>query len=114
MELRYYQTADGRKPFVEWLAGLTDRQARAGIQARLDVVAAGSLGDTEPVGEGVLELRVHWGPGYRVYFARVGELVVLLLCGGDKRTQDKDIENAKRYFNDFKRRTPKPQPRGRA
>ena len=114
MELRYYQTLDGRRPFVEWLAALTDREARARIQSRLDIVAAGSLGDTEPVGEGVLELRVHWGAGYRVYFARVGEVFVLLLCGGDKRTQGKDIDDAKKYFNDFKRRTSKPTGRGRA
>jgi putative addiction module killer protein len=114
MKLRYYQAADGRQPFVEWLAALADREARARIQARLDVVAAGSFGDVEPVGEGVLELRVHWGPGYRIYFARIGGVVVLLLCGGDKRTQHKDIEDAKSYFNDFKRRTAKPPARGRA
>lgn len=114
MELRYYQTADGRQPFVEWLAALTDREARARIQARLDVVAAGSFGDVEPVGEGVLELRVHWGPGYRVYFARIGDVVVLLLCGGDKRTQHKDTEDAKGHFKDFRRRTAKPPGRGRA
>lgn len=99
---------------MEWLEALTDREARARIQARLDVVAAGSFGDVEPVGEGVLELRVHWGPGYRVYFARIGGGVVLLLCGGDKRTQHKDIEDAKGHFNDFKRRTAKPPGRDRA
>lgn len=114
MELRYYQTPDGRQPFVEWLGALTDHEARARIQGRLAAVAAGSLGDTRSVGEGVLELRVRWGPGYRVYFARVGDFVVLLLCGGDKRTQDKDIDDAKRYFRDFKRRTAKPGGHGRA
>ena len=95
--------SDGRQPFVEWLAGLADRQARARIQARLAVVAAGSLGDVEPAGEGVLELRINWGPGYRVYCARVGD-VVILLDGGDKRTQHEDIKNAKTKFDDFKRR----------
>jgi len=113
MELRYYQTRDGRQPFVEWLAGLTDKEARARIQARLDVVATGSLGDVRPVGEGVLELRISWGPGYRVYFARIGQLVVLLLCGGDKRTQDEDIKTAKDHFKDFKRRTAEPNSRKR-
>jgi putative addiction module killer protein len=107
MELRYYQKASGRQPFVEWLAELADRQARARIQARLAMVAAGSFGDVEPVGEGVMELRIHYGPGYRVYFAGVGDVVVLLLCGGDKRSQHEDIKEAKRNFADFKRRQAK-------
>ena len=105
MELRTYQTRDGRQPFVEWLAGLTDKEARARIQARLAVVATGSLGDVRSVGEGILELRIRWGPGYRVYFARIGEVVVLLLCGGDKKAQDEDIKTAKSHFEDFKQRT---------
>ena len=104
MELRYYQSNAGRRPLVEWLADLKDSEARARILARLDILAAGSFGDVRPVGEGVLELRVRWGPGYRVYFARVGNLVVLLLCCGDKRDQDGDIKDAKRYYKDFKQR----------
>ena len=107
MELRHYQTRNGRQPFVEWLVGLADKEARARILARLSAVAAGSLGDARSVGGGVLELRIHWGPGYRVYFAREGPAVVLLICGGDKRTQDEDIKAAKDYLNDFKRRTAK-------
>ncbi len=107
MELRFYQTASGRQPFVDWLNGVTDGEARARILARLDIVASGSFGDARPVGEGVLELRIRWGPGYRVYFARVGHVVVLLLCGGDKRAQDEDIKDAKRYYRDFKRRARK-------
>jgi putative addiction module killer protein len=107
MELRYYQTASGRRPLVEWLEELADRQARGRIEARLATVAGGSLGDARTVGEGVMELRVDWGPGYRVYFARVGQVAVLLLCGGDKRTQDKDIKDAKDYFQDYKRRAAK-------
>jgi putative addiction module killer protein len=104
VELRYYQTRAGAQPFVEWLGGLGDRQARARIEARLVRVATGNFGDSQPVGEGVLELRIDWGPGYRVYFARVGNVVVLLLCGGDKRTQPRDIERAKEYFEDYKKR----------
>lgn len=103
--LRYYQTARGAQPFAEWLGGLADRQARARIQARLARAASGNFGDVGPVGEGVLELRVDWGPGYRVYFARVGNVMVLLLCGGDKRTQQRDIRRAKEYFEDYKART---------
>lgn len=113
LELRHYQTADGHRPFLEWLEALKDKQARRRIESRLAVVAAGSLGDTEPVGGGVLELRISWGPGYRLYFARTGDVVVLLLCGGDKRSQDEDIKDAKRYFEDFKRRTKPAAERGR-
>src|SRR2546426_12574550 len=107
MELRYYQTAAGGRPFVEWLEGLKDRQARTRIEARLARVAVGNLGDVEPVGEGVMELRIDWGPGYRVYFSRVGQTIILLLCAGDKRTQQKDIHRAKGYFEDYKARSAK-------
>lgn len=112
MELRLYQTPDGRRPLQEWLRSVRDQQAVARIEARLARVAAGNLGDCEPVGEGVLELRIDWGPGYRVYFARLGELIVLLLCGGDKRTQQKDIKRAKEYFKDYKARSASHKPRG--
>jgi putative addiction module killer protein len=112
-QLRYYQTADARQPFTEWLNGLDDRQARARIEARIARVAVGNLGDVETVGDGVLELRVDWGPGYRVYFARVGQVMVLLLCGGDKRTQPRDIERAKTYFQDYKVRSAKARPPSR-
>jgi putative addiction module killer protein len=105
VELRYYQTAHGAQPFAEWLGGLADRQARARVQARLARLAGGNFGDIEPVGKGVLELRIDWGPGYRVYFARIGNVIVLLLCGGDKRTQQRDIKRAKEYFEDYKKRT---------
>jgi len=107
LELRHYQTAAGERLFAYWLQGLKDRQARARIDARLARVAAGNLGDVGPVGEGVMELRVDWGPGYRVYFARLGQVILLLLCGGDKTTQQKDIKHAKAYFEDFKARTAK-------
>jgi putative addiction module killer protein len=105
IELRYYQTSDAQRPFVRWLENLADRQARTRIEARLARMAVGGFGDTEPVGEGVMELKVDWGPGYRVYFSRVGVVIVLLLCGGDKRTQQKDIDRAKAYLEDYKART---------
>lgn len=78
---------------------------RRELKRGLHVSPAGNFGDSEPVGEGVMELRVDWGPGYRVYLARLGQSVVLLLCGGDKRTQDKDIKRAKEYFKDYKARS---------
>ncbi len=111
VELRYYQTFSFEQPFVEWLRDLNDRQARTRIEARLARVAVGNFGDVEPVGDGVMELRMDWGPGYRVYFGRIGQVVVLLLCGGDKRTQQRDIKRAKAYFEDYKARSAK-NPRG--
>jgi len=112
VEIRFYQTASFRQPFRDWLHGLSDRQARHRIEARITRVAEGSFGDVEPVGEGVLELRIDWGPGYRVYFARVGQVIVLLLCGGDKRTQQRDIKRAKDYFQDYKARAAQGRARG--
>jgi putative addiction module killer protein len=81
--------------FDHWLRGLRDIRAQARIQARLDRLACGNPGDSKPVGEGVSEMRIDYGPGYRVYFLRRGRLVVVLLCGGDKSTQSKDIAQAK-------------------
>jgi putative addiction module killer protein len=106
-EIRHYVTADGVDLFSRWLGELADRQARARIKTRIDRVSLGNFGDVEPIGEGISELRIDWGPGYRVYFARVGKTILLLLCGGDKRTQRRDIVNAKTYLQDYKRRTEK-------
>lgn len=80
--------------FAAWFAALRDEQARARINVRIKRLALGNPGDVRPVGAGVSELRVDYGPGYRVYFAQRGEAFVLLLCGGDKRTQDRDIGQA--------------------
>lgn len=104
LEIRYYQSAEGEQPFTGWLQALQDQQAGARIRIRLDRLALGNFGDCEPVGGGVIELRIDWGPGYRVYCARLGQTIVLLLCGGDKRTQKKDIKRAKDYFEDYKAR----------
>ena len=81
--------------FDRWLVGLRDRQARARIEARIRRLSLGNPGDVKPVGEGLSEMRIDHGPGYRVYFMRRGPLVVVLLCGGDKSTQSKDIRQAK-------------------
>ena len=104
MQLLRYQREDGWEPFSEWLNGLRDKMAQARIRLRLRQVEAGNLGDCEPVGEGVLELRVHVGAGYRVYCGRHGKTVVLLLCGGDKASQVRDIEQAKQLWTEWKRR----------
>lgn len=87
--------------FAKWLADLRDAQARARIVARLRRVTLGNLGDWKTVGDGVSELRIDHGPGYRVYFAKRGQLVVLLLCGGDKSTQARDIATAKRLAKEI-------------
>lgn len=92
--MRRYQTAEGKDVVGDWLAGLDDRRARARVLVRLDRLEAGNPGDCRPVREGVHELRVDYGPGYRVYFCMVGKMVVLLLCGGDKGSQKADIERA--------------------
>ena len=80
--------------FAAWFRRLRDRQARARIQVRIDRLALGNPGDVKPIGEGVSELRIDHGPGYRIYFVRRGELLIVLLAGGDKRTQAKDIQTA--------------------
>ena len=103
-ELLAYRTREGRTPFNEWLDELDDQNIVARVLARLARVRRGNLGDCKSVGEGVSELRVDYGPGYRVYFAQKGQTLVILLCGGDKRTQEKDIQRAKQYWHDFKQR----------
>jgi len=80
--------------FADWFAGLKDRQARARIAVRIRRLSLGNPGDLKPVGHGVSEMRIDYGPGYRVYFVRQGEAVVVLLCGGDKRHQNRDIARA--------------------
>ena len=100
-EIRRYITANGKVPFAEWLDRLRDRRARLKIKLRLDRVEEGNLGDCRSVGEGVFELRIDYGPGYRVYFGQIGLRIVLLLCGGDKSTQEKDICKAKEYWADY-------------
>lgn len=82
--------------FSVWLRKLRDSQARAKIAARVRRLAFGNPGDVQPVGEGISELRIHHGPGYRVYYMHRGAILIILLCGGDKSTQSKDIETAKR------------------
>ncbi len=104
-EVRRYRTAVGDEPVTEWLSALNDAQARARINARIARLAAGNFGDCKPLREGVWELRIDWGPGYRVYYTRIGRFVVLLLSGGDKRRQSSDIRRAIEFLDDFKRRT---------
>ena len=87
--------------FSKWLRELRDRQARARIQTRIDRLQLGLAGDVKPVGEGVSELRIGYGPGYRVYFVQRGRALIILLAGGDKRTQDADIKTALKLARDL-------------
>ena len=106
LDLLRYKTVDGREPFTEWLRSIRSRQVKARILLRLERLAVGNFGDCRPCRDGVKELRIHYGQGYRVYFAQIGQLTILLLAAGDKRTQDVDITRAVEYLRDFKRRQP--------
>lgn len=101
-EIRRYQLEEGRVPLDEWLAGLRDKSASAALRMRIRRLEAGNFGDCKPVGEGVSELRVDVGPGYRLYHARHGK--TFFMCGGDKSSQPADIKRAKAYWADWKRR----------
>ena len=97
MALELRQTETYRK----WEARLKDERARALITARLTRLGYGLSGDVKPVGQGVSELRIHYGPGYRVYFRKHGNTIIILLCGGDKSTQAQDIKTAQRLANEW-------------
>ena len=104
-EVEIYLTEEGRAPFLDWLDTLRDARGRAKIRTRIDRVRLGNLGNRANIGEGVEELRIDFGPGYRVCFGQVSSKVVLLLCGGDKSTQAQNIREARSYWKDYKRRT---------
>lgn len=96
--IEYFLEEDGRAPFIEWLSKLRDRDAHARISARLNRVKLGNFGVVKVLGDGVIELKIDYGPGYRVYYAMNGKTIVLLLIGGDKASQSKDIKVAKTYW----------------
>jgi putative addiction module killer protein len=103
-ELIVYQQDRGQRPFDKWFQGLRDKRAQSRVITKLDQVRAGNFGDFKPVGAGVIELRIDVGAGYRIYCARHGEALVILLCGGDKHSQSKDIRRATEFWTDWKRR----------
>lgn len=100
-ELRYYIAANGKSPFIRWLNKIKNNEMRARIMRRLERMEFGHYGDYKTLGDGICELRLAFGSGYRVYFAEHDKLVIILLCGGDKSTQSKDISNAKSYWKEF-------------
>lgn len=103
-EIQRYVTPDGKVPFAEWLNSLRDTKAQYRIDLRLNRVQLGNLGDYRSVGEGVYELRIDYASGYRIYFGQIGTTIVLLLCGGDKSTQNRDILKAIEYWREYRKR----------
>jgi putative addiction module killer protein len=101
----HYLTASGASPYQEWFESVRDRTARAAVLARINRVRAGTLGDWKIVGDSVFELRIDHGSGYRIYFGRDGNTVVVLLAAGAKKSQHRDIKNAKENWRDYEART---------
>ena len=101
-EVEVYTTPDGKIPFTEWLESLRDLNAAARILLRLDRIRQGNLGDCKFIEDGVYELRVDTASGYRIYFGQVGNRIILLLCGGDKSSQKRDIKIAQKYWIDYR------------
>ena len=100
--LEIYSDRTGKEPFTDWLESLKSERLRYRIVARLDRVELGNLGDHKLLGDGLFELRFHFGPGYRVYCGEVDDRIVLLLAGGDKGSQSRDIARARRYWADYR------------
>jgi len=107
VQVRHYINNAGKDVLDEWLSELTDPRAQAKIAVRINRLAAGNFGDCKSLGRGLYEFRIDWGPGYRIYYAMIGQRCILLLCGGDKRKQAADIDRAVAYFDDYKIRTRK-------
>jgi len=105
IEIRHYVSRAGKDVFDDWLTGLADARTQAKIASRINRLAAGNFGDCKSLRQGLYELRIDWGPGYRFYYAMLVRVCVLLLCGGDKRKQSADIERALQYVRDYKERT---------
>jgi putative addiction module killer protein len=108
IEVRHYVNRAGKDVFDDWLTHLADARTQAKIASRINRLAAGNFGDCKPLRQGVSELRIDWGPGYRVYYAMIGRECVVLLCGGAKRRQSSDIERALQYLKDYKERAGNP------
>lgn len=102
IEIVLYAKPNGKEPFIEWLESLKDKQTQRIILDRLYRIRSGNCGDTKSVGNGVCEMRIHIGKGYRVYFGRIGNTIVVVLCGGEKDTQIYDIQKAKEYWENYK------------
>ncbi|MGK5092489.1 type II toxin-antitoxin system RelE/ParE family toxin [Deltaproteobacteria bacterium TL4] len=103
IEIQEYVTSSGKSPFGEWFQKLKDIRTRAIIRQRIDRVQLGNFGDCKVLGDEIYELRINFGPGYRVYYGKTGNMIVILLCGGSKKSQNSDIQKAKKYWLDYQR-----------
>jgi putative addiction module killer protein len=103
MIIEIYKDKYGNEPFIEWFSSIRDRNTRVRIITRLERIEIGNFGDHRSIGEGICELRLHFEAGYRIYYGRIGGEIVLLLAGGDKSTQEHDIQIARDYWRDYKR-----------
>jgi putative addiction module killer protein len=101
IDVLYFENDNGESPYLEWESKL-DTAARAATRIRINRVRLGNFGDCEPVGDGLSELKIHLGPGYRIYFGKLKDTVVIILCGGDKKSQRRDIKKAKEYWQLYK------------
>lgn len=104
IEIEIYKSRSGKSPFTDWIDGLKEIHTRAKVFTRLDRLKLGNFGDCKSIGNGIYELCLHYGPGIRIYYSEIVRKVVLLLCGGMKSTQKKDIEKAQKLLKDFKDR----------
>jgi len=102
--IKVYETPNGKRPFEEWIKDIRELHTRAKILTRIDRLKVGNFGDCKTLQDGVCELRIHYGPGIRIYYGKIEGKLILLLCGGDKGSQEKDIAKAKEYFKDFQKR----------
>ena len=100
--IQVYEQANGKSPFTEWVQSLRDKKTRAVILQRIDRVRLGNFGDCRNLGSGVYELKISWGPGFRIYYGLDGPRIVLLLCGGDKSSQKRDILKARELWKECK------------
>ena len=100
--IREYITTDNKNPFGDWFDSLKDAKTKAKIDVRIGRLRLGNFGDAKSVSKGVYELRIHFGPGYRIYYGQEGTKIIILLCGGDKNSQKKDIKKAIFFWEDYK------------
>ncbi|MDD9974513.1 MAG: type II toxin-antitoxin system RelE/ParE family toxin [Candidatus Poribacteria bacterium] len=104
--IQYYRNRNGRAPFIEWLESIYDSRTQSRIERRLDRLRGGNFGEYKSIGDGVFEMILDFGPGYRIYFGEINNTNVLLLYGGDKSSQNRDIQRAKMYWREYKETNP--------
>lgn len=104
IEIEFYVTASGRNPFDDWFESILEVHTKSKILSRLGRLKLGNFGDCKSIGDEISELRIHYGPGIRIYYSKIGNKVILLLCGGNKGSQSRDINRAKEYLKEYRSR----------